>query len=165
VHELILWAGFFGAWLLVAGPLHQARVELAEEEFERETFEPLVDQLGSRPHVSAWWWLLPPLRLYVGHRVRDQWQRKVWLSLPDEQFEALSSFMAKARGWMLVGTGGLLIATKETYELVEGHEWPVWLVWVIVLGMTLLCVASTALQAAREAGVASARTAQDDGPQ
>jgi hypothetical protein len=30
VHELILWSGFLGAWLLVAGPLYQAAQELDE---------------------------------------------------------------------------------------------------------------------------------------
>ena len=156
--SLILWAGFFGAWLLVAGPLHQARVELAEEEFEREQFEDVVHDIGPPEPVSPWWWLLPPLRLYLGHRSKQRWDRQVWLSLPDQDFEALSSFMSKARGWLLVGAGGLLIATKETWELVEGHAWPTWLFWVLAVGMALLCAAYTVLQALREVGVAEKRT-------
>jgi hypothetical protein len=158
VPELILWAGFLGAWLLVAGPLHQARVELAEEEFERERFEDVVSVVGPPQPVSPWWWLLPPVRVYLGRRAKDRWDRQVWLRLPDEDFEALSSFMSKARGWLLVGAGGLLIATKETWELVEGHEWPHWLFWVLVVGMAGLCVAYTVLQALREVGVAKKRT-------
>jgi hypothetical protein len=158
MEQLILWAGFLGAWLLVAGPLHQARIELAEEEFERDRFQLVMDEVGEPERVSSWWWLLPPLRLYLGHRRREQWQRAVWLKLPDEDFAALTSFFAKARGWMLVGTGGLLIAAKETFELVEGHEWPMWLFWVLALGMMLLCLAYTALGAAREAGVAESRS-------
>jgi hypothetical protein len=162
MEQLILWAGFFGAWLLVAGPLHQARVELAEEEFEREQFEEVVDVVGPPTRVSPWWWLLPPVRLYLGHRAKDRWDRQVWLALPDEDFEALSSFMSKARGWLLVGAGGFLIATKETWELVEGHEWPVGLFWVLVVGMAGVCVAYTVLQAAREVGVARKRTEMRD---
>jgi hypothetical protein len=157
VHELILWAGFLGAWLLVAGPLHQARVELAEEEFERERFQEVVDVVGPPTRVSSWWWLLPPLRLYLGRRAKDRWDRQVWLALPDEDFEVLSSFMSKARGWLLVGTGGLLIATKETWELVEAHERPQWLFWVLIAGMAGVCVAYTVAQAAREVGVAKKR--------
>lgn len=34
--HLIAWCGFLGAWLLVAGPLHQATRELEEEEIERD---------------------------------------------------------------------------------------------------------------------------------
>ena len=69
---LILWAGFAGAWLLVAGPLHQARVELAEEDLERERFTDAMTEVGPPPRTSAWWWLLPPLRLWIGHRRRDR---------------------------------------------------------------------------------------------
>jgi hypothetical protein len=32
MEQLIIWAGFLGAWLLVAGALHQARVELRSAE-------------------------------------------------------------------------------------------------------------------------------------
>ena len=157
MEQLILWAGFLGAWLLVAGPLHQARVELAEEEFEREHFEPIMQTLQPPPRLSIWWWLFPPLRLYLGHRRKEEWERRVWVALPDEDFEALNSFMSKARGWLLVGAGGLLIATKETWELVEGHEWPTWLFWVLIVGMAGTCVAYTVLQAAREVGVTEKR--------
>ena len=65
--------------------------------------------------------------------------------------------MSKARGWLLVGTGGLLIASQETW-LVEGHEWPTELFWVLVFGMAGICVAYTVLQAMREIGVATKRT-------
>jgi hypothetical protein len=158
VEELILWAGFLGAWLLLAGPLHQARVELAEEAFEREKFEEVANVLGPPTHVSPWWWLLPPVRLYLGHRAKEEWDRQIWLALPDEDFEALSSFMSKARGWMLVGAGGFLIATKETYELVEGHEWPLWVFWALIVAMAGLCLGYTVLQAVIETGVAEKRS-------
>jgi hypothetical protein len=158
MEQLILWAGFLGAWLLVAGPLHQARVELAEEEFERERFVSVAKQVGQPERLSAWWWLLPPLRLYLGHRARERWERQAWLVMPDEDFEALTSFMSKARGWLLVGGGGFLIASKETWELVQGHEWPAWLFWLLVVVMVGVCVGYTVLQAAREVGVASKRT-------
>jgi len=158
MEQLILWAGFLGAWLLVAGPLHQARVELAEEEFERERFEDAMKGVEPPRRVSPLWWLVPPLRLYLSHRRHQVWEREVWIRLPDEDFEALSSFMSKARGWLLVGAGGSLIATKETWELVEGNEWSTWLFWVLAVGMAIGCVAYTVLQAAREVGVAKKRT-------
>ena len=34
--EVIAWATFAGAWLLVAGPLYQGSVELGELDFDRE---------------------------------------------------------------------------------------------------------------------------------
>jgi len=150
VHELILWAGFLGAWFLVAGPIHQATVELREEEFERERMQPTIDAVGPPAAVSPWWWLLPPVRLWLGRRRRDAWQHRLVLALPDEEYEALNSFMAKARGWIYVGTGGLLIFSKETWELVEGHEWDTWVFWALFVGMALLAAVSTAGEAARQ---------------
>jgi hypothetical protein len=149
MEQLILWAGFLGAWLLVAGPLHQARVELADEEFEREHFEPLMATLDPPPRLSIWWWLLPPLRLYLGHRRKEQWERKVWVALPDEDFEALNSFMSKARGWLLVGAGGLLIATKETWKLREHYEWPQAVFWILLVASALAAALNTVLSVRR----------------
>ena len=59
MHELILWCGFLGAWLLVAGPLYQAAQELDEQEFSREELATAAtrSEAGDRP--SAWWWLIP----------------------------------------------------------------------------------------------------------
>ena len=37
--EVIAWATFAGAWLLVAGPLYQGSVELGELDFDREGVE------------------------------------------------------------------------------------------------------------------------------
>lgn len=36
---VIAWTGFLGAWLLVAGPLYQGALELAEEELDREAVQ------------------------------------------------------------------------------------------------------------------------------
>lgn len=161
---LILWAGFAGAWLLVAGPLHQARIELAEEELEREAYASAIDAAGPPPRTSVWWWLVPPLRLYLAHARKEHWQREVWMKLSTEEFDKLASFMTKARGWMLVGGGGLCIATKETYELVEGYAWPTWLFWVLCAVMLLACVVNTVLGAVVQRGATEARRAVSTEP-
>lgn len=82
------------------------------------------------------------------------------MRLPTEDFEKLASFMSKARGWVLVGSGAALIGVKETFELVEGNGWPTWLFWVLVVVMPLLCVANTVLGAAMQHGVLEAHAAQ-----
>jgi len=149
MHSLILWAGFLGAWLLVAGPIWQAVVELRDETFEREKYTVAMDVVPPRQPVSPWWWLVPPLHFFLNQRSKGRWQDEIVAALPDEDYEALNSFMAKVRGWMLVGAGGLLIATKETYELVEGHEWPTWLFWVILVVMAWAAVGQAAVQNSR----------------
>ena len=149
MHDLSLWAGFVGAWLLVAGPIWQAVVELRDEEFEREKYTAAMDVVPPRAPVSAWWWLVPPVHFVLNQRSKGRWQDEIVAALPDEDFEALNSFMAKVRGWMLVGAGGLLIATKETYELVEGNEWPTWLFWVLLVVMAWAAAGQAAVQNAR----------------
>ena len=55
MHELILWSGFFGAWLLVAGPLYQAALELGEQNISREDMAGVQrNEPEARP--SGWWW-------------------------------------------------------------------------------------------------------------
>ena len=163
MHGLILWAGFLGAWFLVAGPVYQAVLELGEEEFERERLNEVAEGLPPPPPISSWWWLLPPARLWLGHRRSEEWKDAIILELPDEEFEALSSFMSKARGWILVGTGGLLIAAKETYELVEGNEWEVWTFWVLMTLMAMVALGNAAYQSAREGRVREHRAARSAG--
>jgi len=162
VHHLVLWAGFVGAWLLVAGPIWQAVVELRDEEFEREKLVAVAEGLPPRQPVSSWWWLFPPAHFYVNRRSKERWQDQIVTALPDEDYDALNSFMAKARGWMLVGAGGLLIAVKETFELVEGYEWPTWLFWVLIVVMAVAAVSQAAVQSARSDRAAAAR--QSAGP-
>jgi hypothetical protein len=159
VHGLILWAGFVGAWLLVAGPIWQAVVELRDEDFEREKYTAAMDVVPPREQVSTWWWLVPPLHFVLNQRSKGRWQDDIMAALPDEDYEALSSFMSKVRGWMLVGGGGLLIATKETYELVEGNEWPTGIFWVLIVVMALAAASQAAFQVARADRAAEQRRA------
>ena len=58
MNEVIAWAGFAGAWLLVAGPLWQGSVELTELDIDRDAIEggkaPAV-RIGDQRLPSAWW--------------------------------------------------------------------------------------------------------------
>ena len=74
MHELIAWCGFFGAWLLVAGPFHQAALELSDERYDEEQMEQLRRDTPSH-RVSRWWWLIPPV-WYSKQRRRAQQHRR-----------------------------------------------------------------------------------------
>jgi hypothetical protein len=52
------WRGFFGARLLVAGPIYQAAIELRDEEFRRSDLEEAAASVEPPPRVSAWVWAL-----------------------------------------------------------------------------------------------------------
>ena len=57
MHELFAGFGFLGAWLLVAGPLRQAFLELHSEEFERSRIQNLigfVTDFVTEPTTMPW---------------------------------------------------------------------------------------------------------------
>ena len=150
MHELIAWCGFLGGWLLVAGPVFQAALELAEEGFERDAVAGARSRAQDRVEaVSPWWWLLPPVGYYLARRRADRVRDAALRELDPDQRASVTSFMNKANGWIYVALGGSLIATKETWELCEAHEWSAAVFWVLAPSMALLCASSAAARMAR----------------
>src|ERR1700727_150478 len=45
MNQVIAWAAFLGAWLLVAGPLYQGAIELHEEDIDRDAIDAALAQL------------------------------------------------------------------------------------------------------------------------
>ena len=142
---MIAWCGFVGAWLLVAGPVYQAALELQEQDLARERIQEVTAQVPPPARVSAWWWLLPPVRYLLGQRRSRRWRQDMMAALTREDLETLVEFIDKARGWLLVAAGGLLLATKETWELREHYEWPLAGFWILLVGSALLAALNTVL--------------------
>jgi hypothetical protein len=148
MHSLILWSGFFGAWLLFAGPVYQAVLELEDEAVEFDRIRALTTHVPPMPRLSPWWWLLPPVGFLLDRRRRNRQQLAVVGLLSDEDYLALTGYVNKATGWVFVGLGGFLIAVKETYELTEGLDWPVASFWLLVVLMVALSVGNARLREA-----------------
>ncbi|HEY7621493.1 MAG TPA: hypothetical protein VH834_17070 [Solirubrobacteraceae bacterium] len=147
--QLIAWCGFLGAWLLVAGPIYQAAIELEDEDFQREDFERAVANVPPPPRISRWWLLVPPVA-YVLRARRDRAHKDALLKiLTPVQLEQLFHLRETAAGWMFVASGAALIAAKETWELREEYEWPTWVFWALVAVMLAVSVAHTALRVQR----------------
>jgi hypothetical protein len=147
MHELIAWCGFLGAWLLFAGPIYQASLELRELEVQREDIEAATEGISQPPPVSAWWWLVPPVKYVFERRRNRAFRRDVMQALPPRELEGLITYLNKATGWLMVGAGGLLIAVNETGELVETYErWPVWVFWALFVAMLLIAVGFVSLR-------------------
>jgi hypothetical protein len=146
MHELILWSGFLGAWLLVAGPLYQAALELAEQNVSRDDMAGVQRAEPSRPRPSGWWWLLPPVGYWKQRTYAQEERQAVMAALPDDVRESWVSFMNKATAWFYVASGAFLIAIKETYELVEGHEWPTAVFWLVIVVMAGIAAGNTAVR-------------------
>jgi hypothetical protein len=148
VDEVIAWATFAGAWLLVAGPLYQGSVELAELDLDREGIQgkAAAVQASVRARPSGWWWLLPPV-MYVLHR---RWykaaQRAMLAQLTETQREQMTRFQSKAAGWFAVAGGAALLAAGDTWHIVQLYGWPVWLFWLLVGVMLAASVLVTAVR-------------------
>jgi hypothetical protein len=149
VDEVIAWCGFLGAWLLFGGPVYQAALELHEQDIQRERFAEVTGQVPQPPSVTGWWWLLPPVRYLLERRRRRQWRDAVLAAMSPAEVEALVTYIDKATGWLFVGLGGLLIAVKETWELAEHYEWPIWVFWVLVVAAATLASGNAALRMER----------------
>ena len=139
---VIAICGFIGGWLLVAGPVWQAAIELREEEVDQEAIEAVKSSIPVPAPISLWWWLLPPVAYVLQLRRRREYQEKFNAALEPEQLKQTISFFNKANGWVIVAIGGFLIALKETWELVETFHWPVWVFWVLFVVMPILALAS-----------------------
>ena len=132
MEQFILWCAFLGAWLLFAGPILQAAVELREQELSRAELESSQALVDREPPVSAWWWLLPPVYYWLNHRRSNRMNKAVMDLLTPQQRSGLIDYVNKATGWLFVGIGGLLIAIKETWLLCEHNGWPLAAYWSIV---------------------------------
>lgn len=146
MHDVIAWSGFLGAWLLVAGPLFQAAVELDEQGDRRAGLGEAVRQAGRQPRLSPWWWLLPPVAYVKQYRRQREYRRQVFQALTPEQVEGFVEFSSVATGWSMVAAGAFFIAVKETYEVVELYEWPLWLFVALLVVMLAVCAANTVVR-------------------
>ena len=145
----IHWAGFLGAWLLVAGPLLQGAIELRDEEIDREGIEGITGAADLLPRVSRWWWLLPPVAYYKNRKRRNESRRRSLESLTVEQRAQFIGFSNKATGWFTVAGGAFLIALKETWELAEIYELPGWVYALAVVVLAVAAVANTIVRLSR----------------
>ncbi len=146
---IIAWSGFLGAWLLVAGPIYQAAIELEEEDVERDVIADASATVEAPPRVSPWWWLLPPVA-YLLHRRRGRVYRQAVMEvLAPEHLEQIIRFGNKATGWLFVALGAFFIAVKETWELGEIYHWPVIIFWSLIIVMLIASAVNTIVRMRR----------------
>jgi hypothetical protein len=146
--EVIAWSAFAGAWLLVAGPVYQAALELTAEEVERDAISAAKDQV-ELPRMSAWWWLLPPVGYLLSRRQHRVYRVSVMTSLTRQQLEQLVRFADKANGWIFIALGAFLVAIADTWQIRELYRWPLWLYILVMAVMLFGCAFNTAVRMKR----------------
>jgi hypothetical protein len=157
VTRVIAWAGFLGAWLLVAGPLYQGALELQEEEVDREGIEASTASIPRPEPPSSSWWLLPPVMYVIRRRQSNAFRRAVLAQLTQAQRDQFTSFINKATGWFTVAAGAALLAAEQTWQLINRNHWPTWLFWLLIIVMLGASVLNTALRMARDGRAARSR--------
>jgi hypothetical protein len=148
MNEVIAWATFAGAWLLVAGPLYQGSVELDELDVDREGIEGIKASAAqtAQGRPSPWWWLLPPVMYVLHRRWTRAFRQATFAQLTETQREQFISFRNKATGWFTVTAGATLLATGETWQIVEHHGWPAWAFWLMIVVLLVLALLNTAVR-------------------
>jgi hypothetical protein len=151
MNQVIAWAGFLGAWLLVAGPLYQGAIELREEDVDRDAIEASQAKVERPPSPSPWWWLMPPVMYVLWRRRSGAYRRAVLAELSHEQREQFARFINKASGWFTVAAGASLLAAEQSWNVAERYHWPDWLFWALIAVMLGASVLNTALRMSRDA--------------
>lgn len=140
-------------WLLFAGPVYQAALELGDERQHGPDMQALAAKIEKPEHIAPWWWLLPPVG-YVLQKRRSRGYREAFLAaMSTEELRITVGYAHKANGWVFVAVGAVLIATKESYELAEHHHWPIWVFVVLVVVMVVLAASYTAVRMAAGRGM------------
>ena len=123
--SFILGLQTIGAWLLFGAPLLQAATELYEEVKGWEAIKNKHESSKRKDigKIQFWWWLLPPLKIYLEKR-RIQKIQKTYsdIKLSDETRESLHKYALKVNGWSGVTIGGWLAAIGTTWQLVGNFE-------------------------------------------
>jgi hypothetical protein len=136
----MLWFTFVGSWLLVAGALLQAVLELREQGIDRGAVLTATGGIGRGPRPSSWWWLIPPVMLVRRRRRSRRFWQAAFAALPEEDVAQIEGIRPRTYGWSLVTLGGACLATSETWRLAEHFDWPLWLFLVILVLLAGLAV-------------------------
>lgn len=145
-------AGFLGGWLLVAGPVYQAALELREQDIDRDTLARLATDAPPIARVSPWWWLLPPVALLLRRRAGRAQQNAIWASMDVAQRKQFVDFKNTSTAWFTVAGGAFLIALKETWELVHLLHLHTAVFWVAIVVMLFIALANTVIRLSRAEG-------------
>jgi hypothetical protein len=145
----MVWCGVVGSWLLFLGPICQATMELRAHEIARDRISAVASSVRATGRVSAWWWLLPPVKIVLERRRTMRHQHALVTGLSHEDFASLLAFMNKATAWLFIACGALVLAIKDTFQVAQIHHLGVVTYVCFVLVLATSCVVICAVRIRR----------------
>ncbi len=134
------WLEFIGAWLLFAGPIYQAALELQDEDIEIDRIRLAGAKIKKAAQVSLWWWLLPPAKIYMERKRSHKYWARYIKTLPNNEVEALVSYRSKANAWLFITVGGFCIAISQSYGLAKENDWNNYILAALIVVMFVLSI-------------------------
>lgn len=145
--KFILIIEMIGDWLLFAGPLLQAAIELREEadgwDDVHKHLREAVKSDDWPKRVSFLWWLLPPVKIHLERKRSDKAQSIISRELSEDELKMFRVFGLKARAWVIVSGGAWLMALATSYQVLSqdfGFSLISWLISMILI--SFICLAS-----------------------
>lgn len=134
-----------GCWLLFAGAIFQAALELKDQDIKRDRIMTARRQVSVSRHVSQWWWFLPPIKLVLEKRQTRKWRREHFKLLARADRNALLDFTHRAKGWLIVSGGAFLAAVVATRTFGIHLQWNGGVIFMLALFLTCLSLLNTIL--------------------
>ena len=128
---------FIGAWLIFVFSFYQGLSQM-KQQINRvaEKYETTI--LTDYPRVSPWYWIFPPLKLYLERRRVFAIQSHTDMS--EKNLKTVVHFLDTASAWFYVSLGGLFEAMPATYQLLRALPWKYhnWVFVIIVVTLYLV---------------------------
>jgi hypothetical protein len=134
--------GVAGAWLLFAGPVYQAGLDLEAESTEVDRIRARLTTQGPTSRISRWWWLFPPMRIILITRRRKSLLAASRTALDANESRVLRGYVRAAQGWLLVGLGAWLLMVREVLTAAEASDWPSLATWAALAAATVCGLAA-----------------------
>ena len=152
---MLTWLGLLGVWLLVAGSIFQAMLELRDYDLVHERVAVCARDVPKPPSISLWWWLLPPVYIYRSRRRSVQFFKAVLARLAPDDVRDFVALFDKAIGWFFVAGGGLLLAIKETLAVAAQLRLGWLAAAAITVALSVLCFGLAKLRLTRSQSLAN----------
>jgi hypothetical protein len=137
---IILWIYAAGCWLIFAGSIYQAALDIKEQDIEFDRIRQVGRDIHKERNVSAWWWLFPPIKISKESKNHKEYERRYLKALSSEDTESMVNLRSKTTAWLYVGVGALLVSIEATWSVTEHYKLKIWLFVITCIAVAYICI-------------------------